>query len=241
MPAGVAGAGTVAADRTIQLTSLRYASTTNISVKTITAVCELTSQLHTHPSHIHIPVTHSSHTVVTSPVRSVGYEPPRQEHLDAVLVLVRHLTTTSHGSASVQPAQRQQPWIPTTPVVLAVTPTRRSPAPPRLGPAGQPAYQHVAQRVYRMLRRGSRLWPTADAPVTPLVGMWLTAAAPWREPKVGIRGRRCTCCAATSACNRRSSWFGGSQILLGVRCVSKSTTCLTSCTCPRRGTQEALH
>ena len=100
-----------------------------------------------------------------------------------MLVLVRHLTT-AHGTAAAQPAQRQLAWVPPTPVVLAVAPTRRAPAPARLGAAGQPAYQHVAQRVYRMLRRGCRLWPTADAPVTPLVGMWLTAAAPWRHSKV---------------------------------------------------------
>ncbi len=210
LPHGVAGAGAAAADRAVQLSSLRCVcgvgmvplcaayqmwverTFVNTCPLVYTSVCGLLYMAmcmyycvsyHTISYHPFVTTIHPS---PPPSHRSVGYEPPRAEHLDAILVMLRHLTITTTATATPTPAQRQLSWVPTTPVVLAVNPTRRSPPLPRLGAAGQPAYQHVLQRVYRMLRRACCLWPTDDMPVTPLVGVWMTVAAPWRVPKVCV-------------------------------------------------------
>lgn len=132
----------------------------------------------------HIADTASLASVPNS-LRSLSYEAPSDETLEALALLVRHaVVSDGSGSGPPSPAQVASPWLPQPPVV--VSPPHLTGITPRLPPAilgaaGSSSAQALSRRMYRLLKRALSMWPQ-QRPLLPLFKLWLTLMAPWRDP-----------------------------------------------------------
>lgn len=121
-----------------------------------------------------------------APLRAFPYEPPGEEEAASVATLATHVTTDWGPGGVPAPALARAPWLPALPPAPAPPPgaARRSPPPPRLGPAAGDAAQAFGRSLYRFLSRAVAGWPPGR-PLAPVVDVWLAAAAPWaaRAPR----------------------------------------------------------
>ncbi|KAK9815560.1 hypothetical protein WJX72_005838 [[Myrmecia] bisecta] len=124
-----------------------------------------------------------------TPIRSRSYEPPSEDLLEALMVLVRYVTVLEDPNDKRSPAKSAQllgPWLPRMAVDTAAgNPLGRTlagaTAPAGLGAAASPSAQAFSRRLYRFLSRAFASWPEQRS-ITPIVNLWLAFIAPWWAP-----------------------------------------------------------